>query len=218
MTFKFLAVVVALLMLPISASIQALAEDEGRIHLTFSKPGYGSGSAYLFYQGQKYALGVSGAKTGRIWASTIDLIGTASNLRSVADILGTAEPVCIPAHGPVFDDSQLVETHCHAHPERWLLENPGFVSGGNYRWFRDNFYPSDKGAAPVSYEVLNQEADTISPGSEGVIFLPSMMGAMAPIMLPGRKKKAYPRPRLLLGDRWAAIAELGAIPKKKKNP
>jgi xylulokinase len=98
----------------------------------------------------------------------------------VADILGTAEPVCIPAHGPVFDGSQLVETHCHAHPERWLLENPGFVSGGNYRWFRDNFYASDKGAAPVSYEVLNQEADTISPGSEGVIFLPSMMGAMAP--------------------------------------
>jgi hypothetical protein len=89
MIFKFVAVLVALTMLPISASIQVVAEDEGRIQLTFSKPGYGSGSAYLFYQGQKYGLGVSGAKTGRIWASTIDLIGTASNLRSVADVLGT---------------------------------------------------------------------------------------------------------------------------------
>jgi hypothetical protein len=61
------AVLLALIMLPISASIQVLAEEEGRIHIIFSKPGYGNGSAYLFYQGQKYGLGVSGAKTGRIW-------------------------------------------------------------------------------------------------------------------------------------------------------
>ncbi len=98
----------------------------------------------------------------------------------VADIMGTAEPVCVPAHAPAFDESQLVETHCHAHPERWLLENPGFVSGGNYRWFRDNFYAGGAGSETVSYEVLNQEAEAIAPGSEGLIFLPSMMGAMAP--------------------------------------
>ncbi len=93
----------------------------------------------------------------------------------VADIIGTAEPVCVSAVGPVFDPSRLVETHCHAHPERWLLENPGFVSGGNYRWFRDHFYGPE-----TSYEVLNREAEAVAPGAEGVIFLPCMMGAMAP--------------------------------------
>ena len=82
-------ILVALTMLPISASMQVLAEEEGRIHITFSKAGRGNGSAYLFYQGQKYELVVGGTKIGRIWASTIDLIGTASNLRRVADILGT---------------------------------------------------------------------------------------------------------------------------------
>jgi hypothetical protein len=65
------------------------AQEEGRIHITFSKPGYGSGSAYLFYEGQKYGLSVSDTKTGRIWVSTIDLISTASNFCSVSDILGT---------------------------------------------------------------------------------------------------------------------------------
>ncbi len=45
--------------------------------------------AVICYQGQKYSLGVSGAKIGRMWATSIDLIGTASNLRSAADILGT---------------------------------------------------------------------------------------------------------------------------------
>jgi len=95
------------------------------------------------------------------------------------DILGTAEPVCMSAYGPAFDESQLVETHCHAHPERWLLENPGFVSGGNYRWFRDNFYVHID-SQDASYETLNREAARVSPGSDGLIFLPCMMGAMAP--------------------------------------
>ncbi len=102
----------------------------------------------------------------------------------VADILGTAEPVCTPSHQPVFDSSQLVETHCHADPDRWLLENPGFVSGGNYRWFRDNFGTLEDFTVDVSdlssYDLLNLEASSVNPGSDGLIFLPCMMGAMAP--------------------------------------
>ena len=85
---KFVAVLGALITLLMNASTQVLAEGEGRIQITFSKPD-GSGSGYLFYQGQKYSLGVSGAKIGRMWATSIDLIGTASNLHSAADILGT---------------------------------------------------------------------------------------------------------------------------------
>jgi hypothetical protein len=84
MIFKRVAVLVALMILPISAPIQVVAQEEGRIQITFSKPGYDNGSGYLFNQGQKYGhgLGISGTKIGRIWVSTIDLIGTASNLRS----------------------------------------------------------------------------------------------------------------------------------------
>jgi xylulokinase len=93
----------------------------------------------------------------------------------VVDILGTAEPVCTAAHAPLFDETRLVETHCHAHPERWLLENPGFVSGGNYRWLRDSIYAND-----TSYEQMNHEAAQAPAGSDGLIFLPFMMGAMAP--------------------------------------
>jgi hypothetical protein len=87
-TLKFVVAFAALTAIPIPASTPAHAE-EGRIQITFSKPGYDNGSGYLFYQGQKYGLGVSGTKIGRIWVSTIDLIGTASNLRRAADILGT---------------------------------------------------------------------------------------------------------------------------------
>ena len=92
----------------------------------------------------------------------------------VADIVGTAEPVCASSRELVFDPSHLVETHCHADPELWLLENPGFVSGGNYRWWRDQF------AEDQNYAILDQEASPIPPGAEGMTFLPSLMGALAP--------------------------------------
>jgi xylulokinase len=92
----------------------------------------------------------------------------------VGDIVGTAEPVCVASSEPAFDTTRLVETHCHADPELWLLENPGFVSGGNYRWFRDQF------AKGESYAALDAEAAPIAPGAEGLTFLPSLMGAMTP--------------------------------------
>src|SRR6266702_1295925 len=64
----FVVTVAALVLLPISTSTQAHAEEEGRIQITFSKPGHGSGSGYLFYQGQKYGLDVSATKVVRIWS------------------------------------------------------------------------------------------------------------------------------------------------------
>src|SRR5215216_4848074 len=92
----------------------------------------------------------------------------------VGDIAGTAEPVCVASADVAFDTTRLVETHCHADPDLWLIENPGFVSGGNYRWLRDQF------ARGETYAALDAEAAQISPGAEGLTFLPSLMGAMAP--------------------------------------
>ncbi|MDZ4159667.1 MAG: FGGY family carbohydrate kinase, partial [Anaerolineaceae bacterium] len=102
----------------------------------------------------------------------------------VCDICGTAEPVCAASHQPVFDHTGLVETHCHAHPDLWLLENPGFVSGGNYRWFRDHFAQAEVQQAARdgldAYDLLNQVAEQVPPGSEGLIMTPTLMGAVTP--------------------------------------
>jgi hypothetical protein len=87
-TLKFVVIFAVLTVLVITASSQVRA-DEGRIHITFFKAAYGSGSGYLFFQGQKYGLGVSSTKIRRVWVTAIDLIGTASNLRNAADIIGT---------------------------------------------------------------------------------------------------------------------------------
>jgi xylulokinase len=102
----------------------------------------------------------------------------------VCDVVGTAEPVCAASAKPREDPTMLVECHPHADPDAWLLENPGFVSGGNLRWWRDQFAPEERRHEEEglgdAYDELSGEAARIAPGSDGVVFLPAMQGAMAP--------------------------------------
>jgi len=102
----------------------------------------------------------------------------------VCDVVGTAEPVCAASAEPREDPTMLVECHPHADPDAWLLENPGFVSGGNLRWWRDQFAPIERDAEAVglgdAYDFLSTEAGHVDAGAEGLVFLPCMQGAMAP--------------------------------------
>ena len=102
----------------------------------------------------------------------------------VCDVVGTAEPVCAACGQPSEDPMRLVECHPHADPGGWLLENPGFVSGGGLRWWRDEFGVPEKEAEARgtgdAYDLLTQAAADVPPGSEGLVFLPCLQGAMAP--------------------------------------
>ena len=102
----------------------------------------------------------------------------------VCDVVGTAEPVCAASDAPRFDPTMLVECHPHADPDAWLLENPGFVSGGNLRWWRDQFAPverqGEREGRGDAYDALSVEAGEVPPGADGLVFLPCMQGAMAP--------------------------------------
>ncbi|MBF8289971.1 MAG: pentulose/hexulose kinase, partial [Chloroflexi bacterium] len=93
----------------------------------------------------------------------------------VVDITGTAEPVCVAAPSPIIDETGLVETHGHADPRVWLVENPGFVSGGSVSWFRSAI------AGGTEPAVLDGEAAAgTQPGADGVSFLPTLSGATSP--------------------------------------
>ena len=91
----------------------------------------------------------------------------------ICDIAGTAEPVAVAADTPVFDPGGLVETHAHADPRAWLIENPGFVSGGSVRWFNDTI-------GRTTFEDLCAQAASAPPGSDGLLFVPALSGAMTP--------------------------------------
>lgn len=96
----------------------------------------------------------------------------------IADVTGTAEPVCAVADpdlggGVVLDPERMVETHAHSVPGRLLVENPGFVSGGSTLWLARSVLGTDQG------EVFGLAADAPA-GADGVIFLPALSGSMAP--------------------------------------
>ena len=91
----------------------------------------------------------------------------------VCDITGTAEPVAASALTPIIDDTGLVETHPHAAPDRWLLESPGFVSGGARRWVAESMLG-------VSPERIGELAAQAPPGADGLVFVPALGGAVTP--------------------------------------
>lgn len=63
---------------------------------------------------------------------------------------------------------------------------PTTTTGGQLiRYFRDNFYQAEMAAEEQTgidtYDLINQEAEKIVPGSEGLIVLPFLMGERTPI-------------------------------------
>ncbi|MER6434111.1 FGGY family carbohydrate kinase [Streptomyces sp900105245] len=91
----------------------------------------------------------------------------------VIDIIGTAEPVGVASDKPVFDPTRVVETHAHATPGSYLIENPGFVSGGNTLWFAKNILGTDQS---TFFSLASQSV----PGANGVRFIPALSGSMTP--------------------------------------
>ena len=65
----------------------------GAVHLKVVKAGFivgvGRGSGTLFYQGVRYPLRVGGIGIGPIGIAGVELVGTAYNLQTAADIAGT---------------------------------------------------------------------------------------------------------------------------------
>ncbi|MFV0429326.1 MAG: xylulokinase, partial [Arachnia sp.] len=91
----------------------------------------------------------------------------------IVDIAGTAEPVCVGSRRPLIDETRLVETHAHAAPGSFLIENPGFVSGGNTLWLAEVL-------SCTQGQVFELAQSASEPGARGVRFLPALSGAMAP--------------------------------------
>jgi xylulokinase len=91
----------------------------------------------------------------------------------ITDVTGTAEPVTVTSKDLVLDHEMLVETHAHAVDGLYLVENPGFVSGGSTKWLADN-------VLGVHQAVVFDLAAQAPAGSDGVLFIPALSGSMTP--------------------------------------
>ncbi len=91
----------------------------------------------------------------------------------ITDVTGTAEPVTVASAQLVLDREMLVETHAHALHGFYLVENPGFVSGGSTKWLAESILG-------VSQARVFELAALAPPASDGVLFIPALSGAMTP--------------------------------------
>jgi hypothetical protein len=84
---------VAFLVAAMLASVpsRTYAED-GSIRMRISKVGFvvgvGGGSGVLTFKGKQYRLSIGGVSAGTIGVASMDIVGTATNLRTAADIAG----------------------------------------------------------------------------------------------------------------------------------
>jgi hypothetical protein len=85
------AIIVAAIMLT-GTPWQSYA-DTGSVRFKITKAGFivgvGGGSGTLNFKGKSYRLSIGGVSAGTIGVAGADLVGTASNLRTAADIAGT---------------------------------------------------------------------------------------------------------------------------------
>jgi xylulokinase len=96
--------------------------------------------------------------------------------------IGTGGQVFVPLTQPLIDPALRLHTFCHAPPARWYLLGAMLSAGMALRWLR-----SVLGREGASYAELVQLAADVPPGSEGLVFLPYLVGERSPIMDPKAK-------------------------------
>jgi xylulokinase len=101
----------------------------------------------------------------------------------VSVAIGTGEVVGALFADPIIDAMHLVETH--AYPAGgYFVENPGWLSGGAVAWLKDLLRLEN-------FEAFDELAATAPPGSDGLIFLPALTGAMSPEWIAGARGCFY---------------------------
>lgn len=103
---------------------------------------------------------------------------------AVSATIGTSGVVFAATDRPALDPRGRVHTFCHAIPGRWHVMGVTQAAGLSLRWFRDQFgvRSADDGRDP--YEILTEEASSVAPGADGVLWTPYLMGERTPHLDP----------------------------------
>lgn len=99
---------------------------------------------------------------------------------STGSVLALLATVC----EPIFDHSTRVPCHIHAVPERYCLLPWNQTGGLAFKWFKDRFAAETaviaESSAQSIYDVLTAEAAKAPAGSDGIVMLPHLQGALFP--------------------------------------
>lgn len=105
--------------------------------------------------------------------------------------IGTSGIICTNTKEIKVDAKGRVNTYCSAVPGMWSVITCSITSGYALKWMKENFCVSDAEAAKERgmdiYSLLDETAGRVASGSEGLIFLPYLMGDRTPHLNPDAK-------------------------------
>lgn len=138
-------------------------------------------------------LTARGSQLTGLHAGTVVAVGTGDDFANaigagvvrpgvVSCCLGTAEVVGAISPRPERDEQGLLQTHGFL--GSYLIGNPGWSAGGALEWFCRTF-------AVESAAALLMLANEARPGSDGLLFLPALTGAMAPRWIAAARGAIY---------------------------
>ena len=106
------------------------------------------------------------------------------NTGVISATVGTSGVVFAFADKVSLDPQGRVHTFCHSVPGKWHVMGVVLSAGGSLRWYRDALCQAEKSVASETgrdaYEYITAEAASVSPGAEGLSFLPYLTGERTP--------------------------------------
>jgi len=102
-------------------------------------------------------------------------VGTGAVQAGVVSLsLGTSGVIFATTDSPAVEPEGRLHAFCHSVPNKWHLMGVMLSAAGSLRWHRDTFTPG------LDYDELLQPVPEITPGSDGLFFLPYLTGERTP--------------------------------------
>jgi len=92
--------------------------------------------------------------------------------------IGTGGQVFTPILQPIVDAQLRIHTFCHAVPQTWHWLGASLCAGLSLSWFKKSVL--DNNHYTFDYPTLDEEAVRVTPGSNGLVFLPYLIGERTP--------------------------------------
>ena len=105
--------------------------------------------------------------------------------------IGTSGVVFVHSSEPNTDAEGRVHTFCSAVPNEWHLMGVTLAAGSSLQWFRNRFCQAEQEIADQRgvdvYQVMDEMAESVQPGSDKLLFLPYLSGERTPHLDPNAR-------------------------------
>jgi xylulokinase len=88
--------------------------------------------------------------------------------------VGTSGVVFAPLAQYAYEPEGRLHAFCHSVPGQWHFMGVMLSAAGSLQWYRDTLAPD------VAFDQLLEEAASVEPGSDGLLFLPYLTGERTP--------------------------------------